>query len=200
MDIIAVPIKPFGLAKARLASSFDGEQRAALGLATATRTVTAILDALGKVSVVTADEEVMEWAGRLGASVIAEPIGRRSGLNGAAREVVATAGGATWMIIHADLPLVAASDIRIAWAYAHDGEFVLAPSHNGGTSVIAGTESDFPFSYGPGSFHRHLAATRHLPVRILTRLGFLLDLDDPTDHQAAIRHPLGSWLTGTNDR
>ncbi|MDF1596118.1 MAG: 2-phospho-L-lactate guanylyltransferase [Acidimicrobiia bacterium] len=200
MDIVAVPIKPFGLAKARLASSFSGTQRAALGRATATRTVTSVLDALGKASVVTADEEVAEWAGRLGASVIAEPIGKRSGLNGAAREVVSAARGGMWMIIHADLPLITVSDIRIAWAAALEGDFVLAPSHDGGTSVIGGIESNFAFSYGPGSFHRHLAATGHLPVRILTRLGFLLDLDDPTDHQAAIRHPLGIWLTGTDGR
>lgn len=200
MDIIAVPLKPFGLAKARLASEFSGRQRAALGMATATHTVTAALDAVGSVSVVTSNQEVADWAATLGASVIDEGTNQPGGLDKAASQAVAAAGNGRWMIIHADLPLVTPRDVHLAWNSIPEGGTLLSPSSNGGTSVIGGDRSDMRFSYGPGSFMRHLAIIAKRPVSVLTRLGFLLDLDEPSDYRAAIAHPRGSWLKDLGSR
>ena len=82
MNIVAVPVKPFGLAKARLASEFNGEQRANLGMATAAKTVNAVLDSIGAAFVVTANHDVATWAVGLGASVIEEDPDQRAGLDG----------------------------------------------------------------------------------------------------------------------
>lgn len=199
MDLVAVPVKPFGLAKARLAAAFDGRTRAALSRATATHTVLTILDAIGQVAVVTGDSDVANWASSLGADVIDEDVDLQPGLNGAAQQVVSAASGA-WMIVHADLPLLTGNDIKTAWAAVRSGRLIIAPSHDGGTSVIGGIGPGPAFSYGPGSFHRHLAALRDHGPNILTMTGFLLDLDDPSDFEAALSHPAGSWLKALNLR
>ena len=199
MEIAAIPLKPFGLAKARLAMWFDAEQRESLGRAVAAHTVEAVSRAVGKAWVVTGDEEVAEWARAHGAGVISEqsPDG---GLNGAATSVVEAAEGGRWMIVHADLPLVTPEEVRTAWTAIPRNGHLLAPSHDGGTSVFAGCGRPPSFAYGPGSFHRHLAGVRRHPLRIMTTTGFLLDLDAPSDYETAVRHSRGSWLSSTVGR
>src|SRR5665811_1981594 len=60
---------------------------------------------------------------------------------------------------------------------------VLAPSHDGGTSLVGGMLNPFPFRYGPGSFRRHLSAVLG-HARVLVRPGLALDLDRPRDLRA----------------
>jgi 2-phospho-L-lactate guanylyltransferase (CobY/MobA/RfbA family) len=72
---------------------------------------------------------------------------------------------------------------------------VLAPSSDGGTSLIGGV-GQFDFAFGPESFHRHLARLAERTVNILTTVGTLLDLDKPADLEAAAAHPRGAWLNG----
>ena len=193
MDVAAIPIKPFGLAKERLAAAFDSRRRDALGRATARHTIEVVAKAVGSVWVVTADVEVAAWADRLGASIIFEHPDQK-GLNAAADRVVEESAGSRWLIIHADLPLLRVDDVRGAWSDIPSNGLLLAPSHDGGTSAFGGRGTTASFAYGPGSFRRHLGRNRQLPLQIVTRTGFLLDLDAPTDYQAAVSHPRGSWL------
>ena len=51
---------------------------------------------------------------------------------------------------------------------------VLVPSSDGGTTVL-GSTGPFAFSYGPGSFHRHLALRPDATVRIDPAL--MVDVD-----------------------
>ena len=199
MDIAVIPLKPFGLAKARLAMSFDAEQREALGRAVAAHTLEAVSTAVGKTWVVTGDEEVAEWARAHGAGVISEQ-SSDGGLNTAATSVVEAAEGGKWMIVHADLPLVTPEEVSTAWNGIPRNGYLLAPSHDGGTSVFAGSGRPSSFAYGPGSFHRHLAGVRRHPLRVVATVGFLLDLDAPSDYEAATRHPRGSWLSSAVGR
>ncbi len=183
--VVGIPIKPFGVAKRRLAPALDAAQRSMTGRAIARHTAE-IVDASGaKPAVVTADAAVATWARRLGLAVLDETAG--PGLNGAARSVVAAAP-AGWAVLHADLPTITAEDLATAWSA--DG-FVIAPSRDGGTSLIAGV-GPFPFAYGPDSFHRHLAAAP--AATVLTRPGLALDLDTPADLDLALTLPAGGWL------
>lgn len=199
MEIVAVPIKPFGLAKARLAEAFTDQQRADLGRATAAHTIEVIANFAGLAWVVTGDDEVAEWATEIGASVILEHSPGK-GLNAAADRVVEVADDQRWLIVHADLPLLTEHDIERAWNGIPDEGFLLAPSHDGGTSAFGGNLRPPSFAYGAGSFHRHLAHTRRSPVRVIARLGFLQDLDSPSDYRTAVAHPRGSWLAGEATR
>ena len=85
------------------------------------------------------------------------------------------------MVVHADLPAIEAEDLDTTMSLL-GSRSILAPSHDGGTSLIAGSTPAFPFSYGVGSFQRHLAAVPDAAV--LIRPGLALDLDRASDLDA----------------
>ena len=192
--LIAIPVKPFGVAKRRLAPVLNAEQRSRVGRAVAAHVITTARATGCRVAVVTADNGVSSWAGRLGVEVIRE-VGK-GGLNQAAATAVSTACRVdhAWMILHADLPALTESELREALAALPQRGALLAPSHNGGTSLIAGDLESFPFAYGRASFARHFAAVARLPHRLLVRPGFALDLDGPDDLATIVRLPAGNWL------
>lgn len=183
--IAAIPVKPFGVAKARLSPVMDAVARSRLGRFIAWRTASTAASAGATVVIVTADAGVAAWARDLGHEVVMEHPRHGSGLNGAAAAGVARAGeaGVPWAILHADLPIVGIGDLTRAFADGRRG-WVLAPSHDGGTNLIAGPGLDFPFSYGPGSFRRHLGAVPG--ARVVSRPGLALDLDTPRDLARAL--------------
>lgn len=185
MRLVGIPVKGFGVAKARLAGVLDTAGRAALGKRVAARTVDVARAVVGAdaVVVVTGDADVAAWARAIGVAVIDEGPG---GLDGAAAAVVAESDGRSWALLHADLPLLAKGELATALNLADEVGAALAPSSDGGTSLIAST-GWFPFAYGEGSFQRHL---RTLPgAAVVVRRGLALDLDTPADLVAARNHP-----------
>ncbi len=184
--VVGIPIKPFGIAKARLASVIDAGARSRVGKAIAARTAAAVAASGASPVIVTGDAGVAAWAREHGWATVPEPAA--GGLDGAAQAFCAAAGSQPWAILHADLPVVGPADLAAAWR--HDGP-VIAPSRDGGTSLIAATGA-FRFSYGPGSFHRHLA--RMGGAAVVVRLGLALDLDTPADLERALRLEAGRWL------
>lgn len=183
--LTGIPVKSFTVAKRRLAPVLDAATRSRLGRAIALRTAGCARAAGADVRVVAGDDAVDRWAVAHGFQVLREPPG--GGLDAAAG-VVAAATTGEWAILHADLPLLAMSELRRVLAV--DG-FAIAPAHDGGTSLIKGRGS-FPFAYGPASFHRHLAARPDSTV--FTSPGLALDLDTPEDLDTARRQPGGDWL------
>lgn len=188
MVLAGVPIKRFGVAKKRLAPVLDAGARSRLGKALAARTLRAVAQAGADAVAVTGDAEVKAWAEQLGFAFLDDG---GTDLDEAARctAQAATEKGMFWAIVHADLPVVTAADLRRVFTTATD---VIAPSYDGGTNLITGTGPDFAFSHGPGSFHRHLAATPHATVVAHPRLA--LDLDTPRDLDHALRSPYGRWM------
>jgi 2-phospho-L-lactate guanylyltransferase (CobY/MobA/RfbA family) len=69
----------------------------------------------------------------------------------------------------------------------------IAPSADGGTTALAGS-GPAVFTYGPGSFRRHLG--RFPEAGIVIRTGLLHDVDSYSDLAAARRVPRGAWLAG----
>jgi 2-phospho-L-lactate guanylyltransferase len=191
--IAAIPVKSFGVAKARLASRLDAAARSRLGKAVAARTAIVAADAGFAVAIVTADADVSAWARGLGFLVIAQDLRTDPGLDGAAACAVRVAAeqGAAWSIIHADLPVVTAADLRVVQAAVERGP-VIAPSHDAGTNLLAGSDPEFAFSYGPGSFHRHFAVLPRSTV--INRPGLALDLDTPEDLDRVLRMAAGRWV------
>jgi 2-phospho-L-lactate guanylyltransferase len=182
--LIGIPVKPFTVAKRRLAGVLDADRRRRLGQAIALRTAR-IAGSMADARIVTGDAGVADWARSHGIDTLAEEAG--GGLDGAARTIVAAADH-EWVVLHADVPLLQAEDVKAVLDTAGD---VVVPSHDGGTSLIKG-RGDFTFSFGPASFHRHLA---HRPsARVLTTPGLGLDLDTAADLETARRLPAGRWL------
>ncbi len=188
-------MKPFTAAKGRLAGFLATGPRAELSRAVASRVVTACRAAGAVTAVVSAASEVAAWAHGLELEHIPEPAG--GGLDGAAAAAAAEARrrGLSWCIVHADLPFLTAADVRRVVRPLGAGTVVLAPSHNGGTNLLAGSEI-IAFSYGPGSFARHLAAARGFHRRVVVTLGTTFDLDTPEDVLWAADLPQGEWLRG----
>jgi 2-phospho-L-lactate guanylyltransferase len=175
---LLIPVKAFDRAKLRLAPALSPGRRAALARSMAERVVGA--SAGLPVAVVCDDQEVAAWARGLGAEVIWEP-GR--GLNGAVQAGVAhlAAAGTHHVVVAAgDLPL--ATDLR--WPTRFAGITIVPDRRHEGTNVIAlPTRCGFRFSYGPGSFARHLHEARRLvvPVRVVHDSPLGWDVDVPAD-------------------
>ncbi|MDJ0923831.1 MAG: 2-phospho-L-lactate guanylyltransferase [Acidimicrobiia bacterium] len=191
--LAAVPIKPFGVAKARLSAVLDARSRSQLGKAVAARTAAAATDAGALVAIVTGDSDVAKWARAHGYLTIDENISTRPGLNGAGEAALyeATRRQRSWAIVHADLPLVTPAALKRVFKAARQS-LVLVPSHDGGTNVIAGMGSAMSFSYGQASFHSHFA--QNPAARVVTDPRLALDLDVAADLQRALTHPDGRWL------
>jgi 2-phospho-L-lactate/phosphoenolpyruvate guanylyltransferase len=188
-DAVLVPVKRFSEAKLRLAPALSPARRAELARTMAERVVASAGDL--PVAVVCDDRDVAAWARAQGALVIWEP-GR--GLNGAVEEGVArlAAAGVQLVVVAAgDLPL--ASDLSWVterWSPEGLGVTIVPDRRADGTNVIAvPTHPTFGFSYGPGSYSRHLAEAERLglPVRVVHDSPLAWDVDLPADLAALQR-------------
>ena len=188
--IVAIPVKPFDAAKKRLSGVLTAEHRQVLSVDLARRTANAAIAAGAAPLILSADEAVSEWAANQGYDVLLD---EGSSLDEAAHAATLFANNEPWLICHADLPLLRGEDLARAMELMAQGSWVLAPSNDGGTSLIGGI-GQFDFSFGPASFHRHLARMAHRSVNVITSVGTLLDLDVPGDFTAAAAHPRGAWL------
>ena len=175
---VLVPVKAFCEAKGRLAPVMSPQRRAEL----ARRMAEAVLRSARDLptAVVCDDRGVAGWARDRGALVVWAP-GR--GLNRAVQQGVAhlAAAGAELVIVAAgDLPL--ADDLR--WVAGFAGTTLVPDRQRDGTNVLAvPTDRPFGFSYGPGSFARHLAEAERLggPVRVVDAPRLAWDVDVPAD-------------------
>jgi 2-phospho-L-lactate guanylyltransferase len=171
-------VKSFAAAKARLAPSLDAADRARLARTMATRVVAAARPL--PVAVVCDDYEVAEWARSQDALVLPEP-GR--GLNGAVEAGVTRLGaaGATEVLVaHGDLPFA-----HHLGRLAGFGGVTLVPDRrDDGTNVVGiPAGAGFRFSYGPGSFSRHLVESERLGLecRVIRDPELRWDVDEPGD-------------------
>lgn len=175
---VLVPVKAFREAKLRLAPALSPERRAELARTMAARVLRSAGDL--PTAVVCDDRTVADWARALGVLVIWEP-GR--GLNGAVQAGVtrlAELGVEAVVVAAGDLPL--ADDLR--WVTEFDGVTIVPDRRHDGTNVICvPTDRPFGFSYGPGSFSRHLAEARAQgwPVRVVDDPALAWDVDLPSD-------------------
>lgn len=190
--LIVVPIRSFTSAKQRLSGVLDEPERRSLAMAMAERTIETALRLSDAVGVVTSDEAVGEWALNLGAGVIGDPgEGLDVGAATAARFAMRTER--RWLIVHADIPTI--DDVSldpVIRRWPPDGN-VIVPSFDGGTPILGGTDR-FPFSYGPGSFHRHLAAMASRPHAVVASPSLAIDLDTPADLTFLRSWGPSSWI------
>ena len=174
-----------------MSDHLSDDARSGLGRALAERTATLAVDA-GLIPVLVAgDGEVAEWAITNGFPSIPDPT---EGLDGAALAGArwAIEAASEWIVVHTDLPLLTVAELAELSEAMSGGGNVIAPSADGGTSALGGS-GPAAFSYGPGSFHRHLG--RFPAAAIVARPGLLHDIDTFSDLESARRHPRGAWLS-----
>lgn len=190
VETVVIPVKSFSLGKQRLSSALNPDVRARLGRGLANHVASTVVGAGLVPLIVTADPEVAEWSMRTGFPSLADP---GAGLDEAASTGVGWVRhiGATWLVLHGDLPLLTAEDVGCLAAVLEAGGSVIAPSADGGTSAIGGREP-IEFAFGRSSFHRHLS--RLTDPDVIARTGLLHDLDSPTDLVSSFTTPRGRWV------
>jgi 2-phospho-L-lactate guanylyltransferase len=190
--LVVIPVKSFATAKSRLMPSMTDAQRSSLGSALALRTAWVARDSGGDVIVVAGSDNVRAWANRAGFDAVTQQPSHPL-LDGAARlgAEIADRRRQRGFILHSDLPWLDAPVLRGALG---SSGIVIAPSHDGGTALLGGVGPGFPFAYGTGSFHRHLAAAASCASTVVIGPGLAFDLDRPGDLRRATIPAVGSWL------
>ncbi len=185
---VIVPIRSFDGALSRLAGTLGETRCRDLMLLMANRVLSAA-DPL-PVHVATDDAEVAAWATDRGAAVVAAG---RPGLTiavAAAVDHLAAAGVERAVVAHADLAL--ARTLRPA---VGPGLTIVGDRRRDGSNVVCvPTAAGFQFSYGPGSFGRHVAEAERLGLDVNVVDDDLLSID--IDHPEDLRH-LPEDLCGT---
>ena len=103
-------------------------------------------------------------------------------------ELARARGDGAFAVIHADLPLIGADDVRLLLAEAEGHGAAIAPDRHGvGTNAIAlATETPIDFAFGAASFARFAAQCPG--AAIVRRPGLAFDVDTAADLDAAIRN------------
>ena len=178
-----VPVKSFSEGKSRLEDVLAADDRAAL----AEKLATAVVAACAPLPVYVAceDDGIAAWAASAGAEVIRS---NERGLNRVVRHgvaVLAHLGFERVLVAHADL-----ADPRSLPLLADWTGVVLVPDRrfDGTNAIIVPTNAAFSFSYGEGSFARHLSEAERLgrDMHIIDDAGLALDLDEPDDLAAFV--------------
>lgn len=184
-----VPVKPLRRGKSRLSSVLSEDERAVLNytmLGNTLKTLTQVPE-VDQILVVSRDPSALALAREYNARTVQED--GNPGLNLALRratvvaQVYAVQGV---LILPADLPLIRPTDIQEFIRRAvKPPVMVIAPDrHEGGTNALLVSPPGFmDYSFGPGSFQRHIhLAERHdLRVEICRLSTIGLDLDLPED-------------------
>ncbi len=175
---VMIPIKSFASAKIRLSTVLDSNARANLAKELATSVVSACLET--PVFIACEDDAVESWARNLGAEILRNP---SEGLNEAVDfgfRSLKDRGFESVLITHGDLVYPAG-----LLSLFEMEEIVIVPdSELDGTNVLVlPTNIDFEFSYGPGSYTRHLKSATMLEAEVLVVADspFSFDIDGPDD-------------------
>jgi 2-phospho-L-lactate guanylyltransferase len=196
-------------AKMRLAGALDASERAELALAMLTDVIRACSDSgcFEIVAVISGDSEVHWHARDLGAKPLAEPktlAGLNESLTFGQRYLGRRMAAAELVIVPADVPLVAADDVRAVVAAIGDrGDRVaLVRARDNGTNALAMRPVEaIPMRFGPDSADAHRAAARSVGIEAteldLDRLRF--DVDDVADIDAMTTLAVGAATRGWID-
>jgi 2-phospho-L-lactate guanylyltransferase len=188
---IIVPHRGLAAAKTRLAPVLDHDERMALARTLLVRVLGVARQAVDDVVVISPAAELEPIVAAAGARLaVQRGMGLNAGLD-QAREAAAADGAQRLVVLHGDLPNLAADDVlALMDAAAQPAAVGVAPDRLGtGTNGLAlSPPGVIGFRFGAGSFaaHRAEAAAAGLEAVIVTRPGLAFDLDTPED--------LARWL------
>lgn len=184
-----IPVKPLSRAKSRLDPVLSPREREALAermLVHVIRTVKAAPEING-VLVVSRDTRALALARDLGAQTIMESGSPE--LNNAlmrATQVVTAWNGSAVLILPADLPLIQPQDVSAICALGDDFNTVVIATdqyQDGTNALLVSPPGLIPYSYGIGSYNRHIEAAKAAGavVKKYDSERLMLDIDLPAD-------------------
>lgn len=184
-----IPLNALDRAKSRLAGVLTPEERRALTLWLAGRTLAALRDSgvVERIAVVSPDADALAWAAAEGGEPLAQPgRGLNAGLALARAWAVQRKAGAL-LVALGDLPLLSGDEVRrfVAMGRLHSRLLTLAPDRaRDGTNLLLARPPELaPLAYGRGSFarHRSLARRAGTPTLLFRSPGVAFDVDQPAD-------------------
>lgn len=191
-----IPVKSLQEAKSRLAPYLAQPQRAHLVLTMLEHVITALRASaqFECISVVSADEEVLQHASAWGAQALREQApGHNPALHAAAQHELAS-GAQTLLTISADLPFVCVQDIQtlLDKAKTYDVVLVSAQKGSGTNAVLTRPPLAVPYVFGSDSLQRYVeeAQQRHLYYTLYSSPGLAFDVDTYDDLEVLQCHHL----------
>jgi len=178
MITAVVPLKDLSQAKSRLAAALTPEERAAVAVRLAERTVS-VLRASGVVRTIVLAGPDPGLARRFGVDWYPD----RGSLNATLREAAGRISGAM-LIVTADLPLLTTADVQALAAEGSGRSVTVGAAADGGTAALVLRPPDViapHFGERSAAHHIWLAERAGVPVRVLHRPGLARDLDTPAD-------------------
>lgn len=184
-----LPVKPLRSGKSRLSKVLSEDERAALNqnLLLNSLNVLSTLDQIDTILVVSRDPAVLTIARDYGAKTVLE--NGNPELNTALKRaslVAQTYLAQEIMVIPADLPLLHKQDLE--QFLSHSGkppEIIIAPDRrqDGTNCLYINPAGLIQFSYGPGSFQKHmvLGSRANARIEVINIVSLALDLDLPED-------------------
>ena len=193
--MILIPVKNLAQAKQRLAPVLEQASRTELARAM----LADVLDSVvqyhgGEVSLVTNDPYARELAEAYRFEVIRDDrnLGETDAIQ-MATEVCAARGASGTLVIPADVPLVAAEDLRAMDESAPETGSVVVPSRDkrGTNAILRRPAALFPLRFGNDSFMPHLASAiaTNTSCVVLSLPRLALDIDTREDLEELVRAP-----------
>jgi 2-phospho-L-lactate guanylyltransferase len=188
--MILVPVKELTNAKQRLAPMLEPSARTQLARAMLQDVLEALAEFGGdEVSLVTSDLLAMELAKSYGFGIIRDDSNQsETAAIALATRACEDRGVQSTLVIPADIPLIAAPELKAIYEKAPQIGSVLVPAHDGrGTNAILQRPAAlFPLRFGNDSFLPHLAAAKATDQSciVLSLSGIGLDIDTPEDLRA----------------
>jgi 2-phospho-L-lactate guanylyltransferase len=194
--VILVPVKNLSSAKQRLAAVLDQAARTSLAQAMLHDVVATIASWEWRpaCALVTSDPFALELARQYALEVIPDPA--NPGETGAieiATQICVSRGVESTLVVPADIPLIAATELEEVFAQAPDIGSVLVPAadRRGTNAAFRRPANLFPLRFGNDSFKPHLTAAQATgkPCKVLQLPGIALDVDNPADLRELVRRP-----------
>lgn len=181
---LVLPVKPFAEGKSRLASALPATERERLARTCFLHVLETVRSAAAdlRVEVHSRCPEVLKLSG---SAAVREQGDTLNAVLEAARQQALKRADTHFIILFADLPLLAVADVQVLVQATRRTGLALAPDRAGtGTNALGlSLACDLPFLFGQNSSARFMAAAHargYVPERVLTP-GLATDLDTPED-------------------
>lgn len=185
-----IPVSKFKNAKTRLSPFLSEDEREGL-LKVMLKDVTDVLKkCVDKVFIISADEEVLNYAVSLGLDTILE--NDNSNLNKALVQAMKYCKGKCKkiMIVPSDVPLIGKTNIKLVIESSKQLEFIIVPSKGGGTNTIIMKPMAIRPKFGDFSYKEHVGAAdrKNLNPQVHDSLFMALDVNTTEDLGEIIVH------------
>lgn len=183
-DIYAIiPVSKFKNAKTRLSPFLNEEEREKLLKVMLLDVTDCLRKCVNKIIVISADEEVLEYAKSINLSTLKE--NDNSNLNKALKQAMDYCKGKAKKVIitPSDVPLIGKTNIKILIDSSKALDFIIVPSKGGGTNAIIMQPSAIRPKFGDFSYKEHVmsADSKNLNPQVHDSFFMALDVNTTED-------------------